>query len=107
MLAMQRSENLLGQFHRDRGDRDRRGTHCGLRAHPLGDGKGAGQQQIQLRVDGAHRPRGRIGFLHLAQNLRFADHHGVQAGGHAKQVADGILLAVFVEVGIETATSSS
>ena len=44
-----------------------------LRAHPFGYGKRARQQQIQLRVDRAHRPRGRVRFLDLTQNLRLAD----------------------------------
>ena len=98
VLALQRSENLLGQFDRDRGHRHRRRTHRGFRAHPLGHGERAGQQQIELRVHRAHGAGRGIGFFHLSQNLRLTHHHRIQARGHAKQVTDRIALAVFVEV---------
>ncbi len=98
VLALQRSENLLGQFHRDRGHRHRRRTHGGFGAHPLGHGESAGQQQIELRVHRAHSAGRGIGFFHLSQNLRLAHHHGVQAGSHAKQVTDRLALAVFIQV---------
>ena len=34
-------------------------------------------------------PRQLVGLLHLRENLRLAEHHAVQAGGHAKQMAHG------------------
>ena len=46
----------------------------------------------------AHSARGGISFFHLAQNLRLADDHGIQAGRYAKHVADGFGFTIFVQV---------
>ena len=32
------------------------------------------------------------GVLHLAENLRLAQHHGVEPGGHAERMLDGVLV---------------
>jgi hypothetical protein len=39
-----------------------------------------------------------VGFLDLAQDLRLADHHRIEAGGNAKDVADGFVFAKFVKM---------
>ena len=49
-------------------------------------------------MHGAHGAGRGVGFFHLAQNLRLAHHHRVQARSHAKQVPDGFAFAVFVQV---------
>ena len=59
----------------------------GLGADTLGRGKRALQQMFELAADGARGARYGEGLLHLAQNLRLAHHHGVQAGGHAEEMA--------------------
>ncbi len=49
----------------------------------------------------ADRPGGarrQVTALHLAQDLGFANDHGVEAAGHAEQVAYGLFLPVFVHV---------
>ena len=102
-LAVQGAEDLLGQFDRDRGDRNRGRSDRGLGAHALGDGKGAGEQLIELRAHGADRAGGGIGFLDLAENLRLADDHRVEAGGDAEDVADRFIFAKFVEMTFELA----
>ena len=101
VLALQRSENLLGQFDRDRGHRNGRRAYRGFRAHSLGYGESAGQQQIQLRVHRAYGARRRIGFLHLAENLRLADHHRIEARGDAEKMTNGFALAIFIKVRLE------
>ena len=73
-------------------------ANSGLRAHALGHGKRSGKQQIQLGVDRSHGAGGSIGFLYLPQNLRLADHHRIEAGRHAKHMADRFVFAKFVEV---------
>jgi hypothetical protein len=40
-------------------------------------------------------------LLHLAENLRLAQHHRIQPGGDAEHVAHGILLRMLVEVGMD------
>ena len=39
-----------------------------------------------------------VGVLELAQDLRLAHHHRIQAGRHAEQVMDGVAALVPVEV---------
>ncbi len=70
------------------------------RPHPLGDRKGAGQQLIELGIHRSHGARRGIGLLHLAENLRLAHHHGIQARGHAEHMTNGVLFAIFVKMGI-------
>ena len=56
------------------------------------------QQAVQPAADRAAVLGGGVGGLELAQNLRLAHHHGIQAGGHAEQVVDGVAAFVPVEV---------
>ena len=37
-------------------------------------------------------------LFYLAQNLRLAHHHGIQAGGHAEQMTHRFAVAVLVQV---------
>ena len=45
----------------------------------------------------------RIGALQLAQDLRLAHDHRIQAGGHAEQVADRVRTVVVIQVGRDPA----
>ena len=54
-----------------------------------------------MSTNGAHRTGGGVGFLHLSENLRFTDNHGIETGGHAEQMPHSIFLAKFVKVRIE------
>ena len=101
VLALQRAENLFGQFHRDRGDRDRRRSNGGLAAHALGDGEGAAEELVELSANRTDGAGGGIGFLHLAENLRFADDHRIEARSYAEQVPHRIFFAKFVEMRVE------
>ncbi len=56
------------------------------------------QQMFELAGDGAGGARGGEGLLDLAENLRLADDHGVEAGGDAEEMADGLLIAMLVDV---------
>ena len=49
------------------------------------------------------RARRRPGFLHLAEDLRLAQHQRIQAGGDAEQVAHRIGVVVRVEIGVQVA----
>ncbi len=61
---------------------------------------------LKARVEQAFQPAaeraailgGGVGGLELAQDLRLAHHHGIQAGGHAEQVMDGVAALVAVEM---------
>jgi hypothetical protein len=41
------------------------------------------------------------GIFNLTEDLRFAQHHAVQAAGNAEGVADGVAAAVGVKVGAD------
>ena len=56
---------------------------------------------MQDHADGAQGMGRGVGIFYLSENLRFPDYHRVQTGGHAKEVAYGILPDVLVEVRYE------
>ena len=94
----ERTEDLAGQIDGDGGDGDGIGADAGFGAGFFGGGKGALQQMLELAGDGAGGAGDGEGLFYLAENLRLADDHGVEAGGHAEEMADGVLIAVFVDV---------
>ena len=87
----------------DRGRRYRHGmaADLGLGAYALRYSEGTGEKLIELSTHRADSSCRGIGFFHLSQNLRFSDHHGIQACSHPEDVPHGILLAEFVEMGVE------
>ena len=42
-----------------------------------------------------------VGLFDLAEDLGLADDHGIEGAGDAEEVADGLALAVLVEVGLD------
>ena len=99
--VVERAENLARQFHGGVADRDRHLSDAGFGAHALGHAEGAGQQAFQPSAERAAILGGGVGGLELAQDLRLADHHGIQAGGHAEEVMDGVAAFVAVEVRLD------
>ncbi len=75
----------------------------GLRAHPLGHAEGLAEERVQPRADRLAGLGQREGVLHLAEDLRLADHHGVEAGRHAEGVAHGVAIEVRIEDGLHGA----
>ena len=106
-LAVQTAEDLFRQLDGDRCDGDRGGGDGGFIADFFGDGKGAGQELIELRIDRAEGARGGVGFLDLSQNLRLADHHGIQAGGDAEDVLDGLKALMLEDVRLVLAAAEA
>ena len=98
LLPLKRTEYLLRQIDGNRGHRNRGTADLSLAAHPFRNAKGILQQLVEAGLCRSDRLRDRIGFLHLAQNLRLADHHRVQARRHAKKMPHGVLLPVFVDM---------
>ena len=96
--ALERAEDLARHFNGDRSDGDGVGADLGFGAGVFGGGKGALQQMFELAGDGAGGAGDGEGLFDLAENLRLADDHGVEAGGHAEEMADGLLVAVLVEM---------
>ena len=101
LLLLQAGEDACRQLDRGRRHGHHVGADLGIGAHFLGHGEGALEQLVQQGPQGA----GRFGlahrFLHLAEDLRLAQHHGFQARGDAKRVAHRLLLGQGVKIGLE------
>ena len=91
-------EDLLAQAHAGSRHRDRLGADGGLGAHFLGDRERALEQLVQVAAQHVGILRHARGRLHLAQDLGFAQHHGIQPAGHAEGVAHGALVGQQVQV---------
>jgi len=100
-------EHLLGEAHR--GERHRHGVcaDAGFGAHPLGHREGVLQQAVQRRLQRVRLARKLVGILHLAEDLRLAQHHRIQPGGDAEQVARRVLLVVAVQELVQLAGSQT
>src|SRR5271166_2965830 len=95
---LQRSEDLTGQIDSHRGDGDRVRTDSGFRSRLLGGGKGTLQQMFKLAADGSLSARHGKGLFHLAEDLRFAYHHGVETGRQPEQVAHCLLVSMLIKM---------
>ena len=56
------------------------------RGHALGHAQCSLKGGVRQRPGGAGAGRQLVGLLHLAENLRLADDHAVEAGGDGEQV---------------------
>ena len=91
-------ENPAGAFDGDGADADAAFGDLRLRHHLLADGDGALEEGIERRADGAGRAGEVVGFADLAEDLRFADDHGIDRAGDGEDVLDGIALRFGVEM---------
>ena len=78
-----------GHVERHRHHRGARGVDTRLAVHALADRQRALREFVQGAPDGVIGLGGGIGAAHLAQDLLFTDHRGVQARGDGEQVLDG------------------
>ena len=78
------------QPHRGRRHRHRIGADAGVGARALGGDEGLLEQAVELPAQRARAARRAPGLLHLAEDLRFAEHQRIQPGGDAEQVAHGV-----------------
>jgi hypothetical protein len=100
-LVLQVAENLARQFHRGVADGHGAGADAGFRAHPLGHGKGLVHQLVEQKTGAAALGRVTVGLLQLAEDLRLADDHRIQAGGHQEQVLDRGLVPMLVDMPVQ------
>jgi hypothetical protein len=83
------------------GDRHRILTDASLRSHAFGRGKGGLEQFIERGAGTAGFLRHAVRILQLTQNLRLAEHHGIESRGDVEGVLDGLLFPVNVQAGSE------
>jgi hypothetical protein len=84
-------EELLREVNGRRGDGNRVGADLGVRPHLLGHRKGVLQEPGQLLARRAGLLGLAVSLFQLAQDLRFAEHHGVEPTGHAKDMPNRFL----------------
>ena len=99
--ALERAEDFAGEIDGHGRDGDGIGADTGFAARFFGGGKGSLEQVLELAGNGSGGARDGEGLFDLAENLRLADDHRVEARGHAEEMADGLFVAVLVEVGCE------
>ena len=98
LLAGEGAEDLARQLDGRVAHRDGALANAGFRAHALGDSKGAGKDSLEQAAESALGFGDGVGGLELAEDLRLAQDHGIQAGGHAEQVMNGLVAGEMVEV---------
>ncbi len=86
-VLLEVGEELLRQGYRRVGDRNGARADLGVGAYFFRDRKGVLEQSRQLLADGPGALGVAVGVLELAENLRFAQHHGVEPAGHPEDVA--------------------
>ena len=91
-------EELFTQAHAGGRHGHRLGADGRLCAHFLGYRERALKELVQVAAQHLRVLRDTHGGLHLAEDLRFAQHHRVQSAGHAEGVAHGTLVGQQVEV---------
>ena len=96
---VQVAEDLAGQLDGDVADRDRHLADAGLVADAPRHAERAVEQLVEFAAQGAGGLGQRVGVLHLAQNLRLADDHRIEARGYPKDVPHGVAVGVAVKEG--------
>ena len=97
VTAAQVAEDLARELARDRAHADRARRDSGLGADALGDRERAVEAAAEERADRAARARGLERVLDLAEHLRFAEHHRIEARCDAERVPHGVGARALVE----------
>ena len=101
VLLVDAGEDALRQAHRGGGHGHRIGADGGGAAHFLGHREGALEQLVQQRAHGAGLLGGFHRLLELAENLGFAQHHGIQPAGDAEGVLYRVLLRQRIKIRLD------
>ncbi|RMR97186.1 hypothetical protein ALP74_200479 [Pseudomonas coronafaciens pv. garcae] len=101
LTALQVTENLFRQTDGRKCHRDRVFADSSIGTHLLGSAERGLKQTPQQRTDGAGFTGNGIRGLHLAENLRLAQHQRVQPRGHAHHVAHGSIILVNIGTGTQ------
>ena len=97
LAILQVAENFLRQLHRHVADRGGAFLDRCLRADFFSDAEDFLEKFVQDRTGGSGFVRGLVGLLHLAEDFRLAEQHGVQPADDLAEMPRGIGLAVEVE----------
>ena len=98
-LVVEALEDLPGEVgHGHAGNAHATLVDGGFAAYAAGDADGGLKGHVQQRAGGLKLAGRLVGLLDLGQDLRFAEHHAVQTGGHAEQVPHGGFIGVDEQV---------
>ena len=93
-----RVEDALRQAHRGGRHRHAVGADLGGAAHFLGHREGALEHLVQVGAQAAGFVGRAHRVLHLAEDLRLAQHHRIEPGGDAERMAHRVVLRQHVQV---------
>ena len=94
-------EDAARQLDRGRADRDRPLGDPGLAPDALRNRERLVEAPVEDLTRRSHRRGRRVLVLHLAEDLRLADHHRVEAGSDPEEMPDSLAPGVPIEVGGE------
>ena len=94
LMLVQRTENLLRQFHRDRSDGHAAALDVGFRPNLLGHVERFLEGLVQMAAGLLVLQGGVVGLLQLAENFRFAHHHRIQSAGDFEQMFQACRIAM-------------
>src|SRR5579872_2585039 len=98
LFVFKRAENLAREFDGREAYGNRARSDLGLGPDALGNVKGTRQKRVHEAVDCPFLLRDGVGGFELAENLRLAHHHRIEAGGDTEEVCDGVAVGEGVEV---------
>ena len=104
LCVAQVSEDTLRETDGGGGHRYRGSADGGLAAHLLGYRKRTLEQLVQVRAQCTRLLRLACCVLHLTQNLRLTQHHGIKAACHAKRMPHRLCLRQRVEMRAQVLT---
>ena len=91
-MLRETGKELLRQADGRGGNGNRVGADFGLRAHFLGDRERMLEQRAELRAQRAGLLSIAHGIFQLAEDLRFAEYHGIQAASDPEYVPNRFLV---------------
>ena len=95
-------KDFARQAHGSSGHADGMGADLGARAHFLGHRKRALEQVVQRAAQRAGGTGFTHGRFHLAEDLRFTQHHRIQPGRHPEDMARGLFVLCHAGVFAQT-----
>jgi len=100
-LVLEAAEETKRQAHSGGRETHGVGADGGGGADFLGNREGGLEKMVEHRAQAVCVTGHLLGLLHLTDDLCFAEHHGVEAGGHSEGVLGGLFLRERIDVRLE------
>ena len=96
--AVEVAEDAGRRGHGGMADRDGTSSDSGFMARALCRPDRAAGNDLESRVQASGLPGCDQRLLELSEDLRLADHHGIEAAGHPEEMRDGLLVTELVGI---------